>query len=100
MAEEKNAARFYVDGRVQGVSFRFFVRENADRLHLTGFVRNLSDGRLEAQAYGSEASLQKLEKLLHKGPRMAKIDSVEREDLEGDELEHIQSREGFEIMLS
>lgn len=97
---EKKAVRFMVDGRVQGVSFRFFTRENADRLNLVGYVRNLSDGRLEAVAYGPEKSLDKLEKKLHKGPRMAKIDSVEREEVDENELEELEKRDIFEIMLS
>jgi acylphosphatase len=89
-----------VDGRVQGVSFRFFTREAADRLDLVGFVRNLSDGRLEAVAYGTEKGLDKLEQKLHKGPRMARIESVDREQVSGDELKELEARDIFEIMLS
>lgn len=89
-----------VDGRVQGVSFRFYTRENADRLDLVGFVRNLSDGRLEVVGYGDPKNLDKLEKMLHKGPRMARIESVDREEVTDDEMKELESRDIFEIMLS
>lgn len=100
MAVEKQAVRFMVDGRVQGVSFRFFTREAADRLDLVGYVRNLSDGRLEIVAYGSDKNLDKLEQKLHKGPRMARIESVDREQVSDNELTELESRKIFEIMLS
>ena len=97
---EKKAIRFMVDGRVQGVSFRFFTRENADRLDLVGYVRNLSDGRLEVCAYGADKSLDKLERKLEKGPRMARIESIDREEVSADELKELEERDIFEIMLS
>lgn len=97
---EKKAIRFMVDGRVQGVSFRFFTRENADRLDLVGYVRNLSDGRLEVVCYGEEKNLDKLEKKLDKGPRMARIESIDREEVSAEELKELEERKIFEIMLS
>ncbi|MDA8016492.1 MAG: acylphosphatase [Thermoanaerobaculia bacterium] len=100
MAEEKRAIRFMVEGRVQGVSFRFYTRENADRLDLVGYVRNLSDGRLEVVAYGTEKHLDGLEKKLHKGPRMARIESIEREEVSAEELKELEQRDIFEIKLN
>ena len=97
---EKKAVRFMVDGRVQGVSFRFFTRENADRLDLVGYVRNLSDGKLEVCAYGTDKNLDKLEKKLEKGPRMARIESIDREEVSAEELKELEERNIFEIMLS
>lgn len=97
---EKKAVRMMVDGRVQGVSFRFFTRENADRLDLVGYVRNLSDGRLEVCAYGTEKNIDKLEKKLEKGPRMARIESIDREEVSAEELKELEEKDIFEIMLS
>ena len=55
---EKQAKRFYVSGQVQGVGYRYFVQQVAERLGLMGYVRNLRDGRVEL---GGEVSVQLLE---------------------------------------
>lgn len=52
--------RIYVTGRVQGVFFRAYTRDIARRLAIGGFVRNISDGRVEIVAEGSEDSLREL----------------------------------------
>jgi acylphosphatase len=67
------ARRFLIAGRVQGVGFRFFAREAAAREGLRGFVRNLEDGRVEVEAEGDQAALERLERSLHQGPPGAKI---------------------------
>ncbi len=70
-----------MSGRVQGVGFRFFVREKATALGLRGFARNLEDGRVEVYATGPEKKLSDLAAALHMGPRMAEVRSVdEREE--------------------
>ena len=58
----KNSKRMqaYFSGRVQGVGFRFTAEHFAKNLGLVGWVRNLSDGRVELVAEGSESSLQRL----------------------------------------
>lgn len=66
-----------VNGRVQGVWFRGWTREQAASLNLSGWVRNLPDGRVEALAQGPEDRLQSLLSLLHQGPGQARVDSVE-----------------------
>ena len=71
------ARRFFVSGRVQGVGFRAFVVEAARGLGLSGWVRNLSDGRVEAFAEGEEASLERLAAALARGPLLARVDRVE-----------------------
>ena len=58
---------------MQGVGFRFFAREAAAREGLRGFVRNLEDGRVEVEAEGDQAALERLERSLHQGPPGAKI---------------------------
>jgi acylphosphatase len=67
----------YVSGIVQGVFFRSFVQEIAIELGLTGFVRNLRDGRVEVVAEGPVEKLETLEKELWRGPPFAVVDNVE-----------------------
>lgn len=75
----------YVSGRVQGVWFRGWTREQAAELGLSGWVRNLPDGRVEARAQGPEDKLRVLLSLLHQGPAHARVDDVEHsmEDVPG-----------------
>lgn len=70
--------RAVVRGRVQGVGFRDFVYTRARFLGLTGYVRNLPDGRsLEVVAEGPRADLEQLLEYLREGPRMARVDSID-----------------------
>ncbi|HEV8305707.1 MAG TPA: acylphosphatase [Gemmatimonadales bacterium] len=73
-----SARRWIVRGRVQGVGFRWFVYREADRLGLGGFARNLPDGSVEVVSEGPEESLEVLERLLERGPAMARVDALER----------------------
>lgn len=66
-----------VRGRVQGVGFRWHVREIARRLGLRGWVRNCPDGAVEIAAEGSDESIQRLQDELRKGPPGAVVSSVE-----------------------
>ena len=77
-----SAARFVVAGKVQGVWFRASTREQAVRLGLRGYAKNLDDGRVEVLAIGEDAALATLEKWLWQGPRLARVAKVEREDVE------------------
>ena len=67
---------FWVSGRVQGVCFRTSTRSRALQLGLSGWVRNLVDGRVEVIACGDRQSLADLERWLHSGPELARVDSV------------------------
>ncbi len=62
-----------VAGRVQGVCFRAETEAQADRLGLTGWVRNLPDGRVEVQAFGEPAKLSEFRAWLKRGPPMASV---------------------------
>lgn len=64
-------------GVVQGVGFRWFVRERARRLGLAGFVRNLPDGSVEVAASGEEGQLELLRGELQRGPRGASVEAVQ-----------------------
>jgi acylphosphatase len=71
------ARRYLVRGRVQGVGFRYFAQDIANREGLSGQVRNLPDGRVEIVAEGDEASLIRLEAALWRGPSHARVDHVD-----------------------
>jgi acylphosphatase len=73
----RRARRFVVSGRVQGVGFRYFTLDIARREGLTGVVRNLPDGRVEAIAEGDEESLQRFEVALRRGPSHARVEHIE-----------------------
>lgn len=66
-----------VRGRVQGVGFRWFVRERARALGLTGWVRNRPDGSVEVLAFGDDTALQRLRALLRSGPTGAHVSDIE-----------------------
>ncbi len=65
--------RFTVTGRVQGVAFRYATQDNAVRLGLTGWVRNLRNGDVEGEFQGPEAACRELSEWLRKGPPMARV---------------------------
>lgn len=80
LAEKSDAtARLhaYVSGRVQGVGFRFFVLDAAQELGLTGWVRNLNDGRVEVLAEGPRPDLERLLRLLHQGPPASWVTGID-----------------------
>jgi acylphosphatase len=66
-----------VRGRVQGVGFRWFVRERARELGVRGWVRNRGDGAVEVEAEGDVGTLEQLLQLLRKGPPGALVSSVD-----------------------
>ena len=70
------ARRYLIRGRVQGVGFRYFARDVALREGVTGWVRNLPDGRVEARVEGELEAVTRVERALHSGPRGARVDSV------------------------
>jgi acylphosphatase len=70
------ARRFLISGRVQGVGFRFFVEARARTEGVHGWVRNLPDGRVEAALEGDEASVDRVEAALWRGPSGAVVDDV------------------------
>ncbi len=73
----KKAVRLYIDGTVQGVFFRAFIKENAERYNVKGFVRNLEDGRLEVFLEGNSEEVNKMVELCKKGPKHSMIRKVE-----------------------
>jgi acylphosphatase len=68
--------RVLISGRVQGVFFRDTCRRVAEQYGVTGWVRNLSDGRVEAVFEGPEKDVRRLVDWAHDGPGMAVVDDV------------------------
>ena len=73
----KKSIRIYITGTVQGIFFRNFIKENAERLDVKGFVRNLEDGRIEVFLEGDVDDVKKMIELCKKGPKHAQIRDVE-----------------------
>jgi len=73
----KKSVRLYIEGTVQGVFFRQFIQENAERQNLKGFVRNLEDGRVEIFIEGDNDNVDKMIELCRTGPRHSQIGKVE-----------------------
>ena len=74
------ARRYFVRGHVQGVGFRYFVERAAAQLRITGYARNLVDGRVEVYAVGPIEKLSELNSLLWKGPRFSDVRGVEEQE--------------------
>lgn len=82
---------FLVQGRVQGVGFRWFVHREASELNLRGWVHNTEDGDVEVVAVGSEADLAELRASLRKGPRGSRVDRLIEHYLDEREAEKLDS---------
>ncbi len=68
----------FVSGRVQGVGYRSFVTRVARSLGLTGWCRNLEDGRVEVVAEGPREKLKELLSRMEEGPYLARVDGIEK----------------------
>ncbi len=84
--------RYVVSGRVQGVGFRWFVLRYAEREGLTGFARNLPDGRVEVVATADADAHDRLAAALRAGPGHARVEDVTISDAPGAPV-----ASGFEI---
>ncbi len=73
----RKRAHLFISGRVQGVFYRANTQERARRLGLTGWVRNLPDGRVEAVVEGEEERIRELINWCHEGPPGARVEDVE-----------------------
>ena len=73
----KKSLRLYVTGIVQGIFFRKFIKENAERYNVKGFIRNLEDGRIEIFLEGNTNEVNKMIELCKKGPKHSQIRTVD-----------------------
>ena len=70
-------ARIYVSGLVQGVFYRANAQKEAQRLKVTGYIKNLSDGRVETVIEGEDLCVNKMIQWCEVGPKYARVDKVE-----------------------
>jgi acylphosphatase len=77
--EDKQAKRYFVSGTVQGVGFRYFTQHAAEKLSISGYVRNLLDGRVEVFAVGTPQQHAQLRAVLERGPRFSSVSEVHEE---------------------
>lgn len=77
---ENNKAKITIDvyGRVQGVFFRASTRKRARKWGLDGYVKNMPDGTVHIEAEGPKEKLEKLLAFAREGPRLARVDKVEK----------------------
>ena len=75
-----DARRWFVRGRVQGVGYRYYAQRTAAELGLTGYSRNLDDGRVEVYAVGPVDKLSEMAGRLHHGPRWSDVRGVEEQE--------------------
>lgn len=86
-------AHIFISGLVQGVRFRQFIKNNAQKLGVNGWARNTRDNRVEALFEGKEENIKKLIEACNKGPYFAEVKNVVVEWEEGEQI-----FESFQIM--
>jgi acylphosphatase len=82
---------FLIQGRVQGVGYRWYAQREAGQLDLRGWVRNTEEGEVEVMASGTAEELAKLRARLRCGPRGARVDRLEEHTLDESEAEGLSS---------
>jgi acylphosphatase len=88
----KKSVRLFIKGSVQGVFFRRFVEDNANKLGIRGFIRNLQDGRVEIFIEGNLEEVKQMIELCKKGPPHAQVRSVE------EKTEKFQDFKDFKVL--
>ena len=81
-SQAQHARRWFIGGRVQGVGYRYFAQRHAADLGLTGYARNLDDGRVEVYAAGPAKKLDEFAAALRQGPRWGEVRTVEELETE------------------
>jgi acylphosphatase len=82
---------FLIQGRVQGVGFRWYVQREAGLRDLRGWVRNTEEGEVEVMASGSSEALAELRASLRRGPRGSRVDRLVEHQLAESEAEDLDS---------
>ena len=93
VTEIKQTKRYLISGVVQGVGFRLFAQRAAQKLQISGYVRNVFDGRVEVLATGTPQQLAEFRTALEKGPRFSSVRQVQEEAAEPEP----DYNSGFEI---
>lgn len=81
----------FISGRVQGVGFRAFTRKEASSRGITGWVKNLADGRVEIKIQGEREKIKDMIRRIKEGPSFARVDDIEVID------EEIENFDRFEV---
>jgi acylphosphatase len=81
----------FISGRVQGVGFRAFTRKEASSRGITGWVKNLADGRVEIKIQGEREDIKDMIRRIKEGPSFARVNDVEVSD------EEIENFDRFEV---
>ena len=81
-----------IKGRVQGVFFRAWTREQAEKLNVTGWVRNCPDGRVDAHVEGEPDAVEEIVRRLRQGPPSAQVDDVHLWDAEPGDFDDFEVR--------
>ena len=89
--------RIILNGKVQGVFFRDFAKQNANKLGIVGYARNLKNGNLEIVAQGEEDKLQEFVKLCRRGPIFAKVSGF---DVDEEPVDDVNEYDYFDIRYS
>ncbi|WP_028575589.1 acylphosphatase [Desulfonatronovibrio hydrogenovorans] len=76
--------RCVISGKVQGVYFRAWTKDQADSLGVKGWVRNISDGRVEVLAQGADEATAEFKKRLIQGSSMSEVKNIECESMDYD----------------
>ena len=79
-------ARLAITGRVQGVGYRDWAMVTAQRLGLSGWVRNRADGSVEALVVGDDEAVGRMIEACRRGPTLARVDAVDVEPVDLDVL--------------
>ncbi|MDR9419434.1 acylphosphatase [Gracilimonas sp.] len=87
----------FISGRVQGVGFRHFTKTNARELGVNGWVKNLSDGRVEAYLDGEEKAVKELIERCKNGPAASYVKNIEENKVSDKQAEEVN---GFEVKFS
>ena len=83
--EVTKRAHIYIEGRVQGVDFRYFTKKSAQQMGLNGWVKNRSDGRVEAVFQGPKKQVMQMVEKCEEGPGSARVENI---DLKWEEANH------------
>jgi acylphosphatase len=86
------ARHLSITGRVQGVFFRAWAREQADALGVTGWIRNRPDGHVEAHVEGEEAAVEEMIQRLRRGPPAARVEDLRTWDVEPCDFDDFEVR--------
>jgi acylphosphatase len=92
MTKQKVCMHCFVSGKVQGVWFRASTQTQANQIGVTGWVRNLSDGRVEVIVCGQQAKVEALCEWLKKGPQGARVSEFFCEEMP------VSEYQGFEVL--